>query len=80
MLASIVDGHALLRVVWVSLAAGVGLTLVFSLTIAGAARASHQRRSGNAGAAVAWTAAAVLGVAICAIAVVLGVFVMLADK
>ena len=75
--ATIVDGGALLEVVWVSVLAGVGLTLVFSLTIAGAARASHQRRDGRVGRAFAWTAVAAFGALVCIAAVVAAVTVML---
>jgi len=77
MFAEVVDGGALLQVLWVSVAAGLGLSLIFSLAIAGAARASQQRRAGQAGGAVVWSAITVVCVALCAVAVVLGVIVML---
>ena len=77
MLASVVDTGALLNVVWVSIAAGVGLSLVFSVTIAGAARASLHRRDGRTTAAMAWSVVASLCALICAAAVILGVIVML---
>ena len=77
MAATIVDGDALLQVVWVSLIAGIGLTLAFSLAIAAAARASHARRLGSTGSAAAWYAATGLCGLLCTVAVVLGVIVML---
>ncbi|HEY8580850.1 MAG TPA: hypothetical protein VIL72_13255 [Beijerinckiaceae bacterium] len=77
MLASVVDTGALLNVVWVSLAAGVGLSLVFSVTIAGAARASLHRRDGRTAAAMAWSIVASVCALVCAAAVILGVIVML---
>jgi hypothetical protein len=76
-LATVVDGGALLQVLWVSAAAGIGLTLAFSLAIASAARAGQQRRGGSVGSAVAWYGAAALCSLLCAVAVVLGVLVML---
>lgn len=76
-LGAVVDGRALLQVVWVSAAAGVGLSLIFSLAIAGAARAGQQRRAGNAGAAALWSAIAAACGALCAVAVVLAVVIML---
>lgn len=76
-LATIVDGGALAQVVWVSIAAGIGLSLIFSLAIAGAARASQCRRAGDASGAVVWSAITAICVAACALAVVLGVIVML---
>jgi ABC-type nickel/cobalt efflux system permease component RcnA len=77
MLATVVDGGALLQVLWVSFSAGIGLTLMFSLSIAGAARASQYRRAGEVRSAAVWSAITVVCVAICALVVVLGVIVML---
>lgn len=77
MIALIVDGGALVEVVWVSLIAGIGLTLVFSVTIAGAARASQQRREGRAGLALVWGAVASVCAVACIAAVVVAVTVML---
>lgn len=77
MLATVVDVGALLDVVWASLVAGVGLAVIFSVTIAGAARSSHYRREGRGTAATAWGAVAALCGLICAAAVVVGVAVML---
>lgn len=77
MFATIVDGDALLQVVWVSVVAGVGLTLAFSVAIAAGARAGSARRSGAGGAALGWYAVAGLCGLLCVVAVVLGVAVML---
>jgi hypothetical protein len=77
MFATIVDVDALLQVLWVSVAAGVGLSVAFSVTIAGAARATHERREGRAGPAVAWATVATLCAVLCGAAVVIGVTVML---
>ena len=77
MLASVVDTGALLNVIWVSLVAGVGLSFVFSVTIAGAARASSHRREGRSTAAMAWSIVAGLCALVCVAAVIAGVTVML---
>jgi hypothetical protein len=77
ILASVVDWRALAQVIWVSLAAGVGLSLVFSLAIAGAARAGQKRRAERHAAALVWSTIALLAGALCAVAVVLGVVIML---
>jgi hypothetical protein len=75
--AAVVDGDALLQVLWVSAAAGIGLSLVFSLAIASAARAGQQRRAGFAGQALAWSVVAGACGVLCGVAVAFGVIVML---
>ncbi len=77
VLAAIIDTGALLEVVWVSFAAGVGLTLAFSLAIAAASRATQQRRGGTLGSAIAWWVVTAVCALVCAAAVVTGVTVML---
>jgi hypothetical protein len=72
-----VDGGQLLQVVWVSLAAGVTVTLLFSLVVLFASRsAEHQRSGRSAHAMLHGTTALVLMVLFGAI-VVYGVHVML---
>ena len=71
-----VDGHLLLQVVWVSLVAGVGISMLFSLVILGVARAGDARRSGRGGAATVYAAVAVLAFTVFAAGVVLGVETM----
>jgi hypothetical protein len=77
MLAVVVDGDALLQVLWVSFVAGIGLTLAFSLAIASGARAGQARRSGSTSGAAAWYVVTGVCGLLCAAAVVLGVLVML---
>jgi hypothetical protein len=77
MFAGVVDGDALLQVVWVSILAGLGLTLAFSLAIAFAARAGQARRSGAGGTAIGWYLCTGICAVVCAVAVVLGVIAML---
>ena len=80
IVADIVDGHALVQVIWVSLASGVGLVTAASLGIAGISRANTQRREGRALAASLYVALAVLAALICAGGVILGVSVMLSKS
>jgi hypothetical protein len=77
-LAAIVDGDALLQILWVSALAGIGLSLVFSLAIASAARAGQQRRGGSPGLALAWTVVAGFCGVLCGVAIAFGVVAMLA--
>jgi len=77
MIPAVVDGDALVQVIWVSIVAGLGLTLVFSLAIAAGARAGQARRSGAPGEALAWSVLTVVCGLLCMVAVALGVVVML---
>jgi hypothetical protein len=67
-LAVLVDVKALLKVVWVSLVAGVGVTAAFSLAVLGATRAGELRRNERSSAAVLWGLVAAVGFAVCAFA------------
>lgn len=60
-LATIVDGQALWQTVWTGGLAGVGVCVVFALTILGAARSTDLRREDRGGLAAAFTALAVAG-------------------
>jgi hypothetical protein len=66
--AVLVDVKALLKVVWVSLVAGVGVTAAFSLVVLGTTRAGALRRGERPGAAVLWGFVAAVGLAVCAFA------------
>jgi hypothetical protein len=67
-LAVLVDVKALLKVVWVSLVAGVGVMAAFSLAVLGATRAGDLRRRERSGGAVAYAMLAALGLAACGFA------------
>jgi hypothetical protein len=67
----------LVQVIWVSAAAGVGVTVLFSLVVLGSARSAEARRAGRDGAATAYAGGAVLAFAAFAAVVVLGVQIML---
>jgi hypothetical protein len=74
--AAAVDLEGLAEVVWVSLLAGVGITVVFSLVVLGGARSATARRDGRGGEAVAYAALGLLAFAVFLTGVVLGVNVM----
>ena len=73
----IVDFGQLAQVVYVSLIAGVGVSLAFSIVIRGAVRAGEHRRTRPV-AAAAHALTAVAGLLIVLAAVVFGVSTMLA--
>ena len=57
----------LLHVVLVSMVAGVGVTVVFAVTILGAVRSNEARRAHHAAAGLAWGALSlVAGLGVCA--------------
>jgi hypothetical protein len=72
-----IDFHALGQVIWVSLVAGVGACVLFSLVIWGADKAGDARREGQESQALAYGALAVVAMVVFSVAVVLGVIVML---
>jgi hypothetical protein len=76
MLATIVDTQALLKTVIAAAAAGIGVTLVFSLAILGATRFAEMNRDGRPAAAAAFGAVALLGLAAAGATVVIGIIVM----
>ena len=68
-----VDTHLLWQVIWVSFAAGIGISVLFSLVILGGARVADSRRDGHGGAATAWAALAAVAFLLFAGGVALGV-------
>jgi hypothetical protein len=75
-LASIVDGDALLKVVWVSLATGVGVTLAFGLAILGTVRSVDSSRSGHPAQGIVFGILGFAALAAVAVAIVLGIVAM----
>lgn len=76
MSATIVDTTALLKLVYSSLAAGVGLSVIFSLAIYGATRSSDMRRAGRSGASGAFAAVAGIALVLSAGIVVYGLILV----
>jgi len=76
MLAAVNVGD-LLEVVWVSLLAGVGVTLTFSLVVLGSGRSAEARRTGRDAAAICYATLAGLAFLAFAVGLVVGVNIML---
>ena len=76
MLAVVVETEELLQTVIASLVGGVGVTVVFSIGIWGAARFADLSRSDRPLAATGAAAVAVLALLVTAASVVLGIIVM----
>ena len=76
LVTAVVDGRALLETVIASLIAGVGVTIVFSFAILGAAMFGDARREGRDAAAVGGAALMILGLVGALAATAFGVVVM----
>ena len=74
-LADVVDVQALLEVIGWALAAGIGVSVSFSLTILGATRFADLRRD-HVGMAAIYGVLGVLAGAACIAAIVFGIIVM----
>jgi hypothetical protein len=72
-----VDTAGLLEVLWVSLLAGVGVTLTFSLIVLGSVRSTTARRNGSDGAALAYGALTAVALVVFVAGVIFGVNIML---
>jgi hypothetical protein len=76
VIATVVDWAALRDVVIASVAAGVGITVAFSLAIMGMTRFADMRREGKALGAWAYAGLAMAGLAVSGTAVVYGIVLM----
>jgi hypothetical protein len=79
MIAALIDTHALLKMAYSSLAAGVAVAVIFSVAILGATRSSDMRRANRGGAAAAYAALAIVGV-LGAIAIIVVGLIMVAQN
>jgi hypothetical protein len=77
MMLAAVQVSDLLEVVWVSLVAGVGITLTFSLVVLGGGRSAEARRTGRDRVAGGYVALATLAFVLFAAGVAYGVQIML---
>jgi hypothetical protein len=73
---NLLGASPLFKVFYSSLAAGVGVSVVFSVAIFGAVRSSDMRRSGRTTAATAYAALAACGLVISAAIVVYGLILV----
>jgi hypothetical protein len=76
MIGAAINGGALLKMVYASLLAGVGVSVIFSFTVFGAIRSADMRRASRSGAAVAYAAVATVGLALTAAVVVYGLILV----
>ena len=76
----VVKAGDILEVVWVSLVAGVFVSVAFSFVVLGMARSTEAARRGSGTAAVAYASLAVVAFGAFAAAVVLGVQIMLSKS
>jgi len=76
MIGAIVDVGDLLQVVWVSLAAGLGVTAAFAVAVVGGTRAIELGRDGRAAEAAIFAIAGVVALAAVAAAIVFGIVVL----
>jgi hypothetical protein len=79
LLAQLIDGEALLRVVIASLVAGGGLTIAFSTLVVFATRAAEMRRAGHRVWAAGLTAVSLVAVVVCVGLVAFGLHIMVSD-
>jgi hypothetical protein len=63
IVAKIIDGHAAWQAIWTAAVSGVGVTIVFSLTVLGATRSTDMRRNERPGQAAMYGVLALLGLA-----------------
>ena len=75
-----VEARDILEVIWVSLIAGVVVSISYSCAVLGTARSAEARRSGNGSASVVWAGVAIIAFAAFAGAVVYGVHIMLSKS
>jgi hypothetical protein len=72
----VVDGHALVQMLWSGAAAGIGVTCIFAIAIHGATRAVDASRDGRPAEAAIFGVVGLLAIAAVGAAVVLGIVVM----
>jgi len=77
---AVVKAGDILEVIWVSLLAGIFVTVAYSLVVVGSARSAEARRNHHGGGAVVWAGVAVLAFAAFAALVVFGVHIMLSKS
>jgi hypothetical protein len=79
MTTAVIDVHLLLKVLYTSLIAGVGVTVVFSMAVLGVVRSSDARRDERQTAAVSYAFLGAVGLALTAALIVYGL-ILLARK
>jgi UPF0716 family protein affecting phage T7 exclusion len=70
----LIDGHALLQVVYISAVAGIAIALSLGIGVVASLRASDERRHGNSGGAVALNAVTAISIALVLAAIAVGIY------
>ena len=76
MIAATINTHALLKMAYSSIIAGVGVAVVFSVAILGATRSAANRRERRTAAAIAYTTLAAAGLLLAAGMVIYGLILV----
>ena len=79
MIATVVDWDAMLQVIWVSLAAGVGVTAAWGFALLGSTRALEVGREGRVAEAAIYAIVGVAGVVAVIAAIVFGILTLVND-
>jgi hypothetical protein len=79
VIAAIVDTHALLQVIWVSIVAGVGVTAAYGFAILGAGRAVELGRDGRVAEATVFAVVGIVGICVVIAAIVWGIVMLVND-
>ncbi|HEX6583009.1 MAG TPA: hypothetical protein VF056_05345 [Thermoleophilaceae bacterium] len=79
MIATVVDWDALLQVIWVSLAAGVGVTAAWGFALLGSTRALEVGRQGRPAEAAIYALIGVAGLVTVIGAIVFGIIILTGD-
>ncbi|MFL5843676.1 MAG: hypothetical protein ACJ762_03215 [Solirubrobacteraceae bacterium] len=74
--ATVIDWGALGKVILYSVVAGIGVPLIYSLAVLGAARSTEAQRDRRSGTATAYALLALLGGAACLFAIGYGIYLM----
>jgi hypothetical protein len=76
MIAAAINTHAVIKMAYTSVLAGVGVAVVFSVAILGVARSGEMRREHRTGVAAAYTALAAAGLLLAAGMVIYGLILV----
>lgn len=79
MIATVVDWDALLQVIWVSLAAGVGVTAAWGFALLGSTRAVELGREGRVAEATIYAVIGAVGLLTVIGAIVFGILILTGD-
>jgi hypothetical protein len=79
VIGAVVDWDAILEVVWVSLAAGVGVTAAWAFALLGATRSVEHSRDGRTAGAVVYAGVGVVAATAVVAGIVYGIVILTGD-